>query len=356
MRPGLRCVAGGPPGQGKLARITQDPGQRLCRRQLPGRLSSRPQRAPQPPQAKCVGAAEGPGQQLGRGLLVKCTWPQRAAQQLQQRARAWLGGQRQLVAGHGHRDTGRGEDALEQRHLPGSRPDQNRHRRPADPVDQVGAAKRVGDHGRFLGGARRDDDTRRSRIGLRERHNPAVVPFRGKVVRSLRGRQPAGDPARGGKQDFTAAPGRAQGHHLRRPAVGRAEPIGKAPERADVGAAEAVDRLVWIADHDQLPAIPGQGVQHVLLRGVSVLVLIDEYDVVSPPFPVPGHAAGQQAAGDPDDLGVVIGRNRREVEPGRIGVKEPAGRHPVVAAAPGTQPGQTGPVQPALGRAEEEVP
>ena len=170
------------------------------------------------------------------------------------------------------------------------------------------------------------------------------------------GGQPGRDPARRGQQELAAAAAGAQRDYLGRAPVRGAEPPGEPADRAGVGAAEPVDRLVRVADHDQFPPVPRQRVQQVLLRGVGVLVLVDQYGVVGLALPVPGRGAAQQPGGDPDDLRVVVGGNRGQVEAGRVPLQEPAGRHPVVAPTLLAQPGQPAPVQAALGGAEQEIP
>ena len=45
---------------------------------------------------------------------------------------------------------------------------------------------------------------------------------------------------------------------------------------ADVGASEAIDRLVRVADHHQVPVWPREQLEQDVLRVVRVLVLVDE--------------------------------------------------------------------------------
>ena len=90
--------------------------------------------------------------------------------------------------------------------------------------------------------------------------------------------------------------------------VGRAEGLGEAFDARHVGAAEAVDRLVGVADRDQVATAARKQPEQLDLRGVGVLQLVDE-----------DHRAGLALAGqqrgvaDPeaddraDQLGRVVG-------------------------------------------------
>src|SRR5205823_5969736 len=102
-------------------------------------------------------------------------------------------------------------------------------------------------------------------------------------------RAPDGSPAavialrtcrRSGEQGGAAAAAGAQGDDGGRGAVGGAEVLGETRDRGRVGAAERVDRLVRVADGDQLAAVAGERVQQLFLRGVGVLVLVDEHHVI----------------------------------------------------------------------------
>ncbi len=301
----------------------------------------------QPAQAEGVGAAERAAEELGGGRLVQLGRAQRAAQQHQQRPGAWLVGQRQLVPGHRDRHVGRGQRPAQQRHLPGRRAHQDGHRRPGHPVGQVGAAQRVGDQRGLLGRAVRDQDADLTRRGIGHRNQVTVT--------AVGGGQPAGHPAGRGQQDRAAAAAGAQRHHRRRLAVRGAEPVRELGEGAHVGAAERVDGLVRVADRDQLAALARQRHQQRLLSRVAVLVLVDQHYVVRAALALPGLLAAEQGGGDADDLGVVVGRDRREVEARRVPVEERGGRHPVVAVPLLAELAQPPAVQPALGRAQQQV-
>ena len=51
---------------------------------------------------------------------------------------------------------------------------------------------------------------------------------------------------------------------------------------ADLRPAEAVDALVVVSHHDQLRPVSDQAVQHFELAAVGILVLVDEYETISP--------------------------------------------------------------------------
>ena len=170
-----------------------------------------------------------------------------------------------------------------------------------------------------------------------------------------RSREPGRDPARGGEQDRAAAPAGAQRDYPGGAVVRRAESVGEPHDRADVGTAERVDGLVRIPDHDQFPAVTGQGVQQRLLGRVGVLVFVHQDHVVSLPLPLADRAAGKQRRGDPDDLGVVVGRNRRQVEPRVVAGEEGACGDPVIPVPLPAQPGERPPVKAALRPAQQEV-
>ena len=80
-----------------------------------------------------------------------------------------------------------------------------------------------------------------------------------------RPQQPRAEPAR-----------RAQRDDRRAGARRRRELAREVEDAAHVGAAEAVDRLVGVADDDQVAAVAGQRLEQRDLAGVGVLVLVDE--------------------------------------------------------------------------------
>ena len=122
-----------------------------------------------------------------------------------------------------------------------------------------------------------------------------------------------------------------------------------------IGPAERVDGLVRVPHRDELTAVTRQRVQQGFLGRVGVLILVDQHHVVGLALAVPGRRPAQQRCGDPDDLRVVVGRDRGQVEARGVAVQETAPGHPVVPAERAAQPGQAPAVQPALGRAEQEI-
>ena len=196
-------------GSSRAAASRSPPGRRVWPEFAGSAGAASAQRAEGPAQAaqaEGVGAAERAAEQLGGGLLVELGRPQRAAQQHEQRPGARLVRQRQLVAGHRDRDARRGQRPAQQRHLPGRRAHQDRHRRPGHAVGQVRAAQRVGDQGRLLGGAVRDQDADLARRG------PGRAPGRGGCrpdgARGAGGPRAAGGPPGGTRP---AGPGRCGG-------------------------------------------------------------------------------------------------------------------------------------------------
>ena len=136
----------------------------------------------------------------------------------------------------------------------------------------------------------------------------------------------------------------------------RSEAVWEPPDRRDVRTAKGVNRLVGIADSDQLPAIASELHEQLLLSRIGVLILVYEDHVVGIALARPDGATAQQSARDPHDLGVVIGGHRCEVEPGCVRVKETPGGDPVVSAVAPAKCRQAVTVQPALGRAQQEIP
>src|SRR5262249_58422896 len=153
-------------------------GQGWGRRVFTRLTGGRAQGPAEPAQPQGVRAAERAGQQFYRRLLVQRLRAQGAPQQQQQRPRAGLGFQRQLITGDDRGHAGGGQRPAQQRHLADDRPDQDRHRRPGHPVVQMGAAERIGHHGGFLAGAGGDDDPDRPGGGRWQRPQVAMAARR----------------------------------------------------------------------------------------------------------------------------------------------------------------------------------
>ncbi len=86
-----------------------------------------------------------------------------------------------------------------------------------------------------------------------------------------------GDALGGRAAAGTEAAGGAERDHRRPGAPSACGNVGREVEdAADVGAAEPVDRLVGVADDDEVAAVAGERPQQGDLAGVGVLVLVDE--------------------------------------------------------------------------------
>nr|BFE83357.1 hypothetical protein GCM10020093_059580 [Planobispora longispora] len=204
----------------------------------------------QPAHADHVGAAERAGQQLLGQSFVQGLGVEGDLDELDQRPHARLLEQRHLAAAHHDRHARRDQRPAQQRHLPGRRPDQHGHPRPGHPVEQVGAAQGVGDDRRLLGGAVGHHHPDVSGLRVRERRQVTVTGAAGD------GGQAGGDAAGGRQEAGAAAAADAQREDRRPLAVGAAEPVGEVHDPVDVGAAEPVDRLIGVADRDQVAALP----------------------------------------------------------------------------------------------------
>ncbi len=239
---------------------------------------------------------------------------------------------------------------------------------PGHAVGQVSAAQGVCDQRRLLRRGIGDEDADLALGCIRDRDQGTVRrvperPRRGllRLRRDSRGcrtgghREAAGHPPGRSQQTGAAAAAGAQRDHGRRVTVRGAELLGEARQRPHVRAAERVNRLVRVAHGDQVPAIACQGQQQGLLRRVTVLVLIDEDGVVGVALALSRRATRQQCGGNADDLGVVVGGHWREVEPGRVPVKELPRRCPVVALGGPAEAAQRLAVQAALSGPHQHV-
>ncbi len=114
-----------------------------------------------------------------------------------------------------------------------------------------------------------------------------------------------GDDGVGGVEDHLRRPVVLLEHHDRR----LGERLLEAQEVAEVGAAEAVDRLVDVADHHDVAALLGQQAHELPLGDVRVLELVDEH--VHEAGPPPGQHVGvvaQQLDGPHEEVVEVEGR------------------------------------------------
>ncbi len=285
------------------------------------------QGAAEPAQVGAVEGGERAGEQGvrevgGERALALGADPQRQ----QQRGDGGLLAQRQVVAVDLQRHAGGGQRAADARYRPGAGPDQHRHLPPGDAVLQVGAAQQVGDRVEFGAG-------RRVRVHL---DGAALAGGQqGAVGGELVGgqpahRHPAGEFPGGGEQHGAGAPGHPQHLDLGGPAVGLPEGVGELQDAVHVGAAERVDRLVGVADRDQVPPAAGQPLQQPDLGGVGVLVLVDEHHVVAAAQLGGDLLAFGEQHGAVDEFGVV--EDAAQVEHVQVLGEEVRGGGPVGAA------------------------
>ena len=324
---------------------------------------------PQPAQRQRVRAAQRRGQQRQRGLLVQRVRaglrppgsggaagpvgpqpPQRAVQQPQERRHRRLRDQRHLLAGHRGGHAGHGERPAQRRQVPLGGADHHRHLPPRHPVEQVRGPQPVR-HVRGL-------------LAGRAQHVHLGATGRGagsRPQRPVRGRagQPDRDPPARGEQHRAGPPGGVQRDRGHRRPVGRRECVGEAADGVRVGAAEGVDRLVRVADRDQLVGPVRQHPEQLLLRRVDVLILVDEDPPAPGPLPGEQLRVGAECVdGGADQLGRVVrlrplGRGQRGHV--QVLVEELRGGDPVVPAAGPAPPGQHGRADAALHRPQQQV-
>ncbi len=176
-------------------------------------------------------------------------------------------GKRQLVRGHRDRYAGADEGAAQHGEVAGGGPDEDRHLRPGHTMAQMRVTQVVCDERRLL--TRRGQDV----------HSHLPRPITGRQQVAVLVATGPGDVAdhstRGGQQHLATAPAGGQRDCRRRSSVRRREPLREVEDAALGGTAEGVDRLVGIADDDEVPAAAGEQAEQLLLRRVAVLVLID---------------------------------------------------------------------------------
>ena len=118
--------------------------------------------------------------------------------------------------------------------------------------------------------------------------------------------------------------------------VGVGEVVLEVEDVADVGAAEAVDRLVVVADDAQVAVLLGEQLEPAVLGAVGVLVLVDEHVAEAAPVAVAHlleeleqvHAAEQQVV-EVHRVGRVQARLVEVVDVGRGLLEEAADLQPV---------------------------
>ena len=176
---------------------------------------------------------------------------------------------------------------------------------------------------------------------------------------AVRGRaaELGGDASRGGEQvGAGAARGRERDHAGVGP-VGAFEALGEVADAVDLGAAERVDRLVGVADDDEVAAAAGEELEQLLLGGVGVLVLVDEHDRPGLAFFFEELLVGaEEVDGGSYQLGGVEGGSLGpQCGDGFVLPCELGGGDPVVALVVSAELGKRGWVDAALGCSEQEV-
>ena len=127
-------------------------------------------------------------------------------------------------------------------------------------------------------------------VGHGDRAHPSAGPAHG-VQRLLAAARVVRDAGAGGGEDLRARAEVAGEHD---PPVARVAPT-EVEDRGRVGAAEAVDQLVLVADGGQVAVGAGQQVDQSRLGGVDVLELVDEQPAPAPAqVREPVRVAGQQ--------------------------------------------------------------
>ncbi len=303
--------------------------------------------AQQPGEAAYVAGvepAERPEQQrLGAGVvdvvggvLVVVVDVDRGSERVEERQDRRVLDERQLVAGHLDRDTRTTEGAAQRRDAGAAGADQHGHPVPGDAVLEVGAAEEVGE---VLGlgplgveGAHRDEAVvalaaAAARVGHRVQERLARDRVEGAGQAD-----PAGDALRRHQQPRPEAASGAQRDDFGGGAVGTGEVGRELQDAAHLGAPEAVDRLVRIADRNEVSTVARERAQQVDLAGVGVLVLVDvEVAELAPQVVAVDVGLDDRA---PDQVGVVGGA--LVVEDVEVALEEQAGgdvRREVVLAA-----------------------
>ncbi len=276
-----------------------------------------------------------------------------AAQRQQQRRDRTIAGQRQFIACHLDRHARGGEHPPQRRHRPGRAAHQHRHPVPRGAVLQMLPAQQVGNAFdlRALGCVRPGLNAFRtaclggSRPGFAAGRDQ--IPMCAQVLGGQTGRgDTAGDLPADGERHRPQPSAAPQGHHLGREPVRAGKPGRERQQPAHLRPAEPVDRLVRIADDDEVATTPGDGPQQPLLRGVGVLVLVDEDSLITATQVSTDVVAFGDRGGPLDQLGIVD----HPFEIKRVEVVGVEGRHrgPVIPAGPPSQCGKRVRAQPHL--------
>jgi hypothetical protein len=225
-------------------------------------------------QVAAVETGERAGQQRARGIGGQGGRIGGAAQREQQGGDRRLAGQRQLVGVHLDRDVSRGQRPAKRAELT-TRAGEHGHVGPIDALLEMRAAQQVGERG-LLDRGRREGQHADGAV-----RRPALARLKIAVLAHLlrgqpRQRHPAGHAAGRPQQRRPGAATRSQYGDRRGLCPVRAESVGELQDPVQIRAAEGVDRLVGIAHHDQLAAVPGERLQQPDLRRIGVLVFVHE--------------------------------------------------------------------------------
>ncbi len=251
--------------------------------------------------------------------------PQHHLECQQQRPDGLLGQQRNLIAGHLDRDTGRYQGAGDRCDLPPARADQHRDVGMPESFVQMRPAQLLGNQLRLLGLSRTNESAHlgaRLILYLAAQHSSSGIA-------QHRKRQPAGDPPprRG---DAGGAPVQGiEGEHRGRFSGGGAKGVGEVGERARMGATEPEHHLVGVADGQDRAARADQGTQQADLRRVEFAVLVDDHAGDLAPYRRGQFFVGEHDPSAVHQLGIV--EAALVVEDVEVLGEEPSDAHPFVA-------------------------
>jgi len=168
----------------------------------------------------------------------------------------------------------------------------------------VGVPQQVGDVLRLRARVVEREDVDLSR--RRARMDGRLTERLAQCVRKWpRERKPGRDPPGRVGEDLAEPVCARQRCYGRRHAGCVREQLGEVEDAPRPGAAELVDRLVRVADHDDLPAERYELAEQADLRRIGVLVFVDEDDLGRSPYLGEDLRVGQQHPGAMDELGVV---------------------------------------------------
>ncbi len=162
----------------------------------------------------------------------------------------------------------------------------------------MGRSELLGDPGRLV--THRGEDSDRDLTGWQagRRSKPPMRRHTGQAF---------GHHPRRGQQLCSAAAGDRQRDLRGHAALGRSEAVAEVVHRLWISSPEAIDGLVRVADHHEIPVFAGEKFEQIDLGGVDVLVLVDE-DPAQPTRlrPEQPTISAQFRTGAADQLGRVV--------------------------------------------------